>query len=304
MNSEFQPQYSYMNKLILPSTPPRVPPLAPEAVNAYVKSEYDKSVNTWGIPNNLIRTMGWLPRLALTEVDYANSFIFDSGTYSLWPRPGDPKGTPVLFPEAGFVDRVTKELVINVVSLLNRSRYSITHHSLIGYNTLATQLPEGDASAKARKAEEMLLHLVNSNGEPAFEGREFYTAFQLHALRLAVKLREDAHRVTDEDFKQLRTLMKEEALKAFQHDPLKEAFSAVGEPYLAAYVNAMIVELTWCIVHFSGLLNKWFTVLQIMDETSVEVDGIDFVAAYNATVPESIRTRNNNLLVSDGWGRK
>ncbi|MEQ1934777.1 MAG: hypothetical protein ABL962_13030 [Fimbriimonadaceae bacterium] len=294
-----------MNNLIIPKTPPRVGPLAPEAVNAYVKSEYDKSVNTWGIPNNLIRTMGWLPRLALTEVDYANSFIFDSGTYSLWPRPGDPKGAPVLFPEAGFVDRVTKELVINVVSLLNRSRYSITHHSLIGYNTLVALLPETDANARAKKAEEMLLYLVDSEGQPAFEGQNIYSEFHLHALRLAVKLRGDAHSVTDQEFTGLRSVMSQEATRAFQNNPiLKEAFAVVGNPYLHAYVNAMLVELTWCIVHFAGLLNKWFTVLQIMDETSVEVDGIDFVSAYNATVPDPIKTRNNNLLGKDGWGRQ
>jgi hypothetical protein len=34
--------------------------------------------------------------------------------------------------EAGFNDRFIKELVISRTSLINRSRYSVTHHSVIG----------------------------------------------------------------------------------------------------------------------------------------------------------------------------
>lgn len=92
-----------MSDLVLPSDGARVPPLPPEAVNSAVRSEYDKTVNTWGIPNNLIRALGWHPGLALTEVDYANSFIFDDGSYTHWPRPGGtgPADT-VLYPVSGF----------------------------------------------------------------------------------------------------------------------------------------------------------------------------------------------------------
>src|SRR6185503_19935975 len=100
----------------MPKTGPRVAPLPPSAVSPYVVAEYDKSVRTWGIPNNLIKTMACLPQLALTEVDYANSFIFDEGTLIHWPRPGaSERSETVLFPSAGFVDRVTKELLINLV---------------------------------------------------------------------------------------------------------------------------------------------------------------------------------------------
>jgi len=297
-------------KMPNPSDGPRVPPLSREQVNAYVRTEYDKSIHTWGIPNNLIRTMAWLPRLALTEVNYVNAFLFDEGVYALWPRPGGTGPTDlVLFPEAGFVDRVTKELVINLVGLLNRSRYSITHHTVIGYNTLSAGVAGKDEAQRKRRAESMLLHLVNGNGEPDFEnivfeedGTPLYSELQLAALRLAVKLRGDAHDVTDEEFEELRKLLHENAKEQIDPSFLGSDLGEKRSEYIGAFVNGMIVELTWCIVHFAGLLNKWFTVLKIMDETDAVRDGIDFFTFYNNSVPDRIKERNNKILGRDGWG--
>lgn len=289
---------------------PRVPPLSPQQVDEYVLSEYDKSMRTWGIPNNLIRTMSWLPRLGLTEVDYVNSFLFDLGFQGLWPRPGgsDAKDK-VLFPQAGFVNRVTKELVVGLVSLMNRSRYSITHHTVIGFTTLSNDLPDPTPEKRAQRAEAMLLQLVDGDGKPGFEGKTFepdgqplYSRHDLACLRLAVKLRGDAHDVTEAEIEELRALFRIEAEKMISSDPLKAAAEGNREAYIEALVNGMLVELTWCIVHFAGLLNKWFIVLKVMDETDAERDGVNFVGFYNQVVPESIKIRNNQLLEPDGWG--
>jgi hypothetical protein len=95
--------------------------------------------------------------LALTEVDYANSFIFKESEFIEIPKPGRPTSGNVLFPSAGFIDRVTKELVINFVSLINRSRYSITHHGVISWGVLST-MAEGKTDSKRKaRAEQMLL---------------------------------------------------------------------------------------------------------------------------------------------------
>ena len=297
-----------MTDLKLPSDGPRVPPLSPQQVDEYVLSEYDKSLRTWGIPNNLIRTMSWLPRLGLTEVDYVNSFLFDLGFHGLWPRPGgtDPKDK-VLFPQAGFVNRVTKELVVGIVSLMNRSRYSITHHTVIGFTTLSTDVAGSTPQQKAERAEAMILHLVKGNGEADFEGQTFngeplYSEHDLACLRLAVKLRGDAHDVSDAEVKDLRAHFRIEAEKMIASDPLKGAAAGNPEAYIEALVNSMLVELTWCIVHFAGLLNRWFIVLKVMDETDETRDGVNFVGFYNQVVPESIKQRNNQLLEPDGWG--
>jgi hypothetical protein len=299
-----------MTDLKMPNDGPRVPPLSPQQVDEYVLSEYDKSMRTWGIPNNLIRTMSWLPRLGLTEVDYVNSFLFDLGFHGLWPRPGgtDPKDR-VLYPQAGFVNRVTKELVISVVSLMNRSRYSITHHTVIAFTTLSAEVAGATPEEKAQRAEAMLLHVVNGDGQPDFEDKTFekdsqplYSAHDLACLRFAVKLRGDAHDISDAEVEELRSLLRGEAQKMISSGPLKDAAAGNQEAYLDALVNSMFVELAWCIVHFAGLLNRWFIVLKVMDETDADRDGVDFVGFYNQVVPESIKKRNNQLLEPDGWG--
>ena len=97
----------------IPVDGPRVAPRLPDQVSPYVRAELDKATETWGIPNNLARTMACHPALALTEIDYANAFIFMEKTYAETPKPGAEKsGQTVLFPTAGFVDRITKELII------------------------------------------------------------------------------------------------------------------------------------------------------------------------------------------------
>jgi len=298
---------STSNKLVMPKDGPRVQPRLPEQVSPYVRAELDKATEVWGIPNHLARTMACHPLLAKTEVDYANSFIFQKNVYAEIPHPGKP-GSTVLFPEAGFVDRVTKELVISLVSLVNRSRYSITHHGVISYGVLANELP-GTETERQRRAEALLLHLVDGNGAPAYEGATFdgkplYSDLQQAAFRVAIKTNRDPHTVTDEEMTTLRNLLRDDARAQIAAGPLKSQFPG-GEPdaaYLESYADGMMVELTWNIVHFSGLLNRWFTLLKMRDEEfAVTPDGQSFVDAYN-TIPESLRIRNNALLGPDGWG--
>ena len=303
-----------MSDLILPQNEdgPRVAPRLPEDAAPLIKAEYDKAKWTWGIPNNLVFTMGCHPMLALTEVDYANSFIFDEGTYMAIPRPGAvDSGETISFPAAGFIDRVTKELVISVVSLMNKSRYSITHHTLIAYGTLA-QLVEGSSpDEKAARAEAMLLNLVDGDGKAIYRSAEYqggalYSEMQLALLDIAVKSNQDPHSVTDEDMQSVRELLRNEAVRVISKGPLAQQFNDAqpDEAYVNAYVDAMVVEITWCMAHFGGLLNRWFVLMKVKDE-EFEVNpenGNSFIDEYNQNVPGKIKERNNQLLGPDGWG--
>lgn len=297
-----------MRNLLMPKEPSRVQPRSVEDLNAELQSEWDKTIRTWGIPNHLYATMCCQPQLGLTEVDYANSFIFDEGGFTTLPLPGDRKRR-VLFPTAGFVDRVTKELALSIVSLLNRSRYSITHHSLIATGTL-NELVDGSTPAKKKaRAEAMLLHLVDADGHVDFEnqlhdGKPLYSDLQLATLRFAVKLNSDPHSLTDDDFAALKKVQREEAIRQIEVHRLDAQFRGkVPELYIGAYVDAMLVELTWCLCHFSGLLNRWFIALRVRDEQE-RVNGTpSFVDSYNAAVPESVKQRNNQLLGERGWGQ-
>jgi len=298
-----------MTNLVIPSDGPRVAPREPEQVSAYVRAELNKATEVWGIPNHYVRTLACHPLLAKAAIDYANAFVFQERVYAEIPRPGKP-GETVLFPEAGFIDRVTKELVITLVGLVNRSRYSITHNGVISFRALSTALPDRTLPERERRAESMLLHLVDSQGQPSFEGRSYqgaplYSDLQLSAFRLALKTNRDPHDVTDDEMRALRVVLREDAARQIAGSPLALSFGAAGpdEPYLNAFVDGMVVELTWTIVHFAGLLNRWFTLLKVRDEAfAIASDGSSFIDAYNA-LPESLKLRNNALLGSDGWGR-
>src|SRR5262249_43934871 len=158
------------------------------------------------------------------------------------PRPmppgKKPSGETVLFPGAGFVDPVTKELTITLVSLKNRSRYSITHHAVISYGTLCTLVAGTTPGARARRAEAMLLYLVDGQGRSAYEGKRFqgkplYSELQVAALKLAEKVNADAHLVTDAEFAALRKLLRDQARRDIAAGALAAQFGRAGpdEPY-------------------------------------------------------------------------
>jgi alkylhydroperoxidase family enzyme len=244
----------------------RIRPLQRDELDPYTQAGMLTGERTWGgNPNNLCKVMAYLPRLLQTEVEYCNTFIFDRETFR-----GDIQ-------EAGFNDRFIKELVISRTSLINRSRYSVTHHSVIGIGLYA------DAG---RREEAVLkyLHLHEHEKHP-----EVYTERERVVLDYTAKVTKDAHLVTDQEFQELRRVLTEHNLK---NDQIK-----VPTDQMSGYVDAQIVELTWLIGHFC-LLNRWFTVLQVPNEGPQ--DEWNFAAFYEQIVPEQIRRRNEQVL-ADGF---
>jgi alkylhydroperoxidase family enzyme len=218
---------------------------------------------TWGrFRNNLCRVMAYCPRLLQTEVEYCNTFIFDPPTF---------RGA---VQEAGFSDRFLKELVISKTSLINRSRYSVTHHAFIGMSTFA-------AADRGEEGHRKLLHLHEHDRHP-----DVYTELERVVLDYTATVTVDAHVVTDADFARLRSALAADT----RTDPRLAALPAAA---FDRHVDARIVELTWLIGHFC-LLNRWFTVLQVPDEGARDED--NFGAAYEAVVPADIRERNARIL--------
>lgn len=244
----------------------RIRPLQRDELDPYTEAGMVTGELTWGgFRNNLGRVMAYLPRMCQTEVEYCNTFIFDPPSFR-----GDIQ-------EAGFNDRFIKELVISRTSLYNRSRYSITHHSMIGLGLY-------EAAGRGDEAHEKYLHLHEHDLHP-----DIYTERERVILDVTVKVAEDAHLVTDDDFENLRRVLREfnlqdEELKTLEGDEMDR------------HVDAQIVELTWLMGHF-GLLNRWFTVLQVPDEGANDED--DFLGVYEELVPEDIRRRNEELLKGD-----
>jgi alkylhydroperoxidase family enzyme len=215
-----------------------------------------------GFRNNLCRVMAYCPKLMQTEVEYCNTFIFDPPTF---------RGQ---IQEAGFNDRFLKELVISRTSLINRSRYSVTHHSFIGFALFAGAGRESEGHRK-------LLLLHEHERHP-----DVYTNHERAVLDYAVKVARDAHSVNDHEFKHLKAVLAADSME-------DKRLSSLPQEQFTRHIDARIVELTWLICHFC-LLNRWFTVLQVPDETMKDED--DFLAAYEKVVPLDIRERNETIL--------
>jgi alkylhydroperoxidase family enzyme len=241
----------------------RIRPLQRDELDPYTEAGMVTGELTWGrFRNNLCKVMAYTPRLLQTEVEYCNTFIFDPPTFR-----GDVQ-------EAGFNDRFIKELVISRTSLINRSRYSVTHHSAIGMQLYTD-------AGRREEAVPKYLHLDEHENYP-----EAYTERERVVLDYTAKVVKDAHLVTDEEFQELRRVLREHNLK---EDRLKE----MSPDEMSRHVDAQIVELTWLIGHFC-LLNRWFTVLQVPDEGAQDED--NFLAAYQQIVPQDIRDRNERVL--------
>lgn len=241
----------------------RIRPLQRDEIDPYTEAGMVAGELTWGrFRNNLCKVMAYTPRLLQTEVEYCNTFIFDPVT-----RRGDVQ-------EAGFNDRFIKELVISRTSLINRSRYSVTHHTAIGIVLYRN-------ADRAEEAHQKYLYLHEHEKHP-----EIYTERERIVLDYTAKVTKDAHLVTDADFKELRRVLRENNLK----DSRLKNFST---EQMNRYVDSQIVELTWLIGHFC-LLNRWFTVLQVPDEGPDDED--NFLAFYEQNVPEEIRKRNDKIL--------
>jgi alkylhydroperoxidase family enzyme len=244
----------------------RIRPLQRDEIDPYTEAGMVEGELTWGrFRNNLGKVMAYTPRLLQTEVEYCNTFIFDAETFR-----GDVQ-------EAGFNDRFIKELVISRTSLLNRSRYSITHHAFIGMKLYTD-------AGRREEAHVKYLHLHEHELHP-----EVYTEREQAILDYIVKVVKDAHLVSDEEFNNLRRVLRE-------HNVHDKRLQALPKDEMDRHVDAQIVELTWLCGHFC-LLNKWFTVLQVPDETAQDED--NFLAAYEQMVHEDIRQRNDAILGKD-----
>jgi alkylhydroperoxidase family enzyme len=244
----------------------RIRPLQRDELDPYTRAGMMTGELTWGgAPNNLCKVMAYLPRMLQTEVEYCNTFIFDPPTFR-----GEVQ-------EAGFNDRFIKELAITKTSLVNRARYSITHHSTIGMNLFKE-------AGRGEEGHKKYLHLHEHEKHP-----DLYTKREMAVLTYAEKVAKDAHSVSDEEFQQLRAVLRE-------HNAADPTAKKLTGDAADRYVDAQIVELTWLIGHFC-LLNRWFSVLQVPDEGPQDEN--NFGAGYEQVVPKDVRDRNDKVLAGD-----
>lgn len=147
-----------------------------------------QSLASWGwgrgvhFPSSLVSALQYLPDAGREAALYSLALMFNE----------DQTRNGVLV--AGFVDRVLKELLIQKIFRLNRSRYGLEHHTVFAYNEFLRRYSGGSfrrpgmSDAGARRATkraltectEKLLYLHEANKHP-----EKYSAVELAAFAWA-----------------------------------------------------------------------------------------------------------------------
>jgi alkylhydroperoxidase family enzyme len=142
---------------------------------------------------------------------------------------------------AGFNDRFLKELVISRTSLLNRSHYAVTHHSLVGTALF-------NDAGRGQEGHQKLLYLDEHENHP-----DVYTERERVVLDYTAKVSRDAHTVTDQDFADLRKVLE-------AHNRTDARLNELDDAAMACHVDSQIaVELT-CTLGISPLETVVFIV--------------------------------------------
>ncbi|MGB8896152.1 MAG: hypothetical protein WCD13_17865 [Pseudolabrys sp.] len=261
--------------------------------------------NPEAVPNNLGRYLVQIPGVFEKQLDYSTSLIFDTPSFR--------NGVQL----SGFVDRVTKELVINATAQRRRAWYTMTHHAFLG------MLSARRYGTAPDKMAQKMLHLDAPSTPGVFDRHE------RAALIFANKFATDPQSYNDQDFAEFRAAFAEydqnvyasverpflqlraareagaqalvDAKSANEADSLARK-AADGVPttmpkdLLERKINSQFVELCFLAMQFVALTGV-FSALNIPDEGPM--DG----ALQPAYPPEFIKKLNGLLAAgSNGIG--
>jgi alkylhydroperoxidase family enzyme len=256
-------------------------------------------------PNNLGRYLVQIPGVFEKQLDYTTSLIFDTPSFR--------NGVQI----SGFVDRVTKELVINAIAQRRRAWYTMTHHAFLGMQSARRY-----GTAPDKMAQKML-HLDAPSTPGVFDRHE------RAALIFANKFATDPQSYSDQDFAEFRAAFDEydqnvyasverpflqvraareagaqalvDAKSANEADALARkaadgVLTTMPKDLLARKINSQFVELCFLSMQFVALTGV-FSALNIPDEGPM--DG----ALQPAYPPEFIKKLNGLLAAgSNGIG--
>jgi alkylhydroperoxidase family enzyme len=228
------------------------------------------------IPNNLGKFLVQIPGVLEKQLDYSTSLIFDTPSFR--------NGIQV----SGFVDRVTKELVINAIAQRRRAWYSMTHHAFLGMLTARRYGTAPEAMAQK------ILHL----DEPSRNPGGVFARHERAALIFADKFATDPQSYSDQDYEEFRAAFREYDQNAYavterpflqvraarearahalvQGKPVKEADelarkaaedvpTTMPKALLERKIHSQFVELSFLSMQFVALTGT-FSALNIPDE--------------------------------------
>jgi hypothetical protein len=234
------------------------------------------NLNPAAFPNNLGRYFLHIPGIFEQQLNFSTTLIFD--------EPSFKNGVQI----SGFIDRVTRELVISFIGQRRRSRYTMTHHAVLGYMTAKKHgLTDEDYAAKWSQLLDFSQH------------RETYSDLQTQVLAFADAFATNAKDYTSDQYQNLRAAFKADNASKFapeerwmrqleaarvarsqcllagtdaatQDAATREAADGVGVDFNDAdnerKINAQVVELAFLCLQFVALTDV-FTGLNVPDES-------------------------------------
>jgi alkylhydroperoxidase family enzyme len=254
-------------------------------------------------PNNLARYFLQIPGIFEQQLYYSTTLIFD--------EPSFRNGVQV----SGFIDRPTRELVINLIAQRRHSWYTMTHHAVLG--TLTARKHGIVDQVFATKLVQLTEHV---------RYRETFSPLEREILKFADAFATNPKMWTDEDCDALKSAFREDNKRVYPQQgrwmaqleaarAARRGAYAKGDPDHAdqlsvdaiatlsadlpdatneRMVNAQLVELAFLCLQFIALTDV-FTGLNIPDES--------FFADFMTDVlkPEVIARLNElNGLGGDG----
>lgn len=265
---------------------------------------WSANLNPEAFPNNLGRFFLHTPGVFEQQLNYSTTLIFD--------LPSFRNGIQV----SGFIDRVTRELVISYVAQRRRAWYSMTHHAILGRLT----------SLQAGMSEESF-GLKWSNLLDFDKRADVYSELETQVLHFAAAFTTDPKTYTDEQYDRLRSALGESVRQRYSQEAQwleqlgaarkarvrgvaagergsvlnqrieQSAADVDAEPgarYLEEQVNAAVVELSFLCLQFTALACV-FTGLNIPDEEFLP-------GVTKALIPDSVIERINTLCEMGGKG--
>jgi alkylhydroperoxidase family enzyme len=145
---------------------------------------WSANLNPVAFPNNLARYFLQIPGIFEQQLNYSTTLIFD--------EPSFRNGIQM----SGFVDRVTRELVISLIAQRRHCWYSMTHHALLGYFTAKKHgLSDADYTSKWS-------NLTEYEHNP-----ELYSDVEFQALQFVDAFATDPKKYDEDKYQRLRTAL-------------------------------------------------------------------------------------------------
>jgi hypothetical protein len=143
------------------------------------------NLNPVAFPNNLGRYFLQIPAIFEQQLNFSTTLIFD--------EPSFRNGIQV----SGFVDRVSRELVISLIGQRRHSWYTMTHHAVLGYFTAKKHgLSDTEYADKWSKVTE---HSLNP---------DVYSKVEQQVLEFADAFATNPKRYSDQQYQRLRAVLK------------------------------------------------------------------------------------------------